>query len=156
MSKEELEERKEELLEKYNGHSAKNKKPFLLTKKERKILGIGRDEGRASVRNIRISSRKVKLVLDQIKGKNIYEAFAIVKNTRKSACAPVFRLLKSAEANAVNNNGLDSDYLYVAEATTSQGPTMRRVLPKARGSADRIKKRSSHIMVVVRERAFSE
>ena len=152
MSKAELEERKEELLEKYKGQSPKSKKPMLLTKKERKALGIGKDEGRASVRNIRISDGKVKLVLDQIKGKAIHEAFAIVKNMRKSACAPVFKLLKSAEANAVNNFGLDSDYLYVAEAAASQGPTMRRMLPKARGSADRLKKRSSHIMVVVRER----
>jgi len=152
MSKEELQERKEELLEKYNGHSTRNKKPVILTKKERKALGIGKEEGRASVRNIRISSGKVKLVLDQIKGKGTHEAFAIIKNLRKSACAPVFRLLKSAEANAVNNFGLDSDYLYVAEANASQGPTMKRMLPKARGSADRLKKRSSHITVVVRER----
>jgi large subunit ribosomal protein L22 len=151
MSKEILLENKQDLLELYSKEHAKNKKPKLLTKKERKVLGIGKDEGRASVRNIRISDGKVRLVLNQIKGKTIQEAFAIIKNTHKAACAPIFRLLKSAEANAVNNNGLDSDYLYVAVATASQGPTMKRVLPKARGSADRIKKRSSHITLVVRE-----
>jgi large subunit ribosomal protein L22 len=151
MSKAELTERRDSLLELYAKRHAKSKKPVILTKKERKALGIGKDEGRASVRNIRISSSKVRLVLNRIRGKSIQEAFAIIRNTPKAASAPVFRLLKSAEANAVNNNGLDGDSLYVAEATASQGPTMKRVMPKARGSADRIKKRSSHITVVVKE-----
>jgi large subunit ribosomal protein L22 len=152
MSKDELTSRRDDLLVLYAAKHAKSKKPVILTKKERKVLGIGRDEGRASVRNIRIASGKVRLLLNQIKGKSIQEAFAIIRNTPKAASTPVFRLLKSAEANAVNNNGLDGDALYVAEATASQGPTMKRVMPKARGSADRIKKRSSHIMVVVKER----
>jgi len=152
MSKKELTERRDSLLEQYKKQHRKNNKPVLLTKKERKALGIGKDEGRASVRNVRISSGKVRLVLNQIKGKSIQEAFAIIRNTPKSASAPIFRLLKSAEANAVNNNGLDSDALYVAEAVASQGPTMKRVMPRARGSANRILKRSSHIMVVVKEK----
>ena len=151
MSKEELTERRDSLLELYAAKHAKSKKPVILTKKERKALGIGKDEGRASVRNVRISSSKVRLVLNRIKGKPIQEAFAIVRNTPKSASAPIFRLLKSAEANAVNNNGLDSDSLYVATATATQGTTLKRVMPKARGSADRIRKRSSHITVVVKE-----
>ena len=151
MSKDELTENRDSLLEMYSKQHAKSKKPVILTKKERKALGIGRDEGRASVRNVRISSGKVRLVLNRIKGKSVQEAFAIIRNTPKAASAPIFRLLKSAEANAVNNNGLDSDALYVAEATATQGTTMKRVLPKARGSADRIRKRSSHITVVVRE-----
>jgi large subunit ribosomal protein L22 len=155
MSKEVLLANKDSLLEQYSKRHSKSKKPFLLTKKERKTLGIGRDEGRASVRNVRIADGKVRLVLNQIKGKSIQEAFAIVKNTPKAASAPIFRLLKSAEANAVNNNGLDSDFLYVAEATATQGPTLKRVMPKARGSADRIKKRSSHITLVVREKSES-
>jgi len=152
MSKDELTERRDSLLELYSKKHPKSKKPVILTKKERKALGIGKDEGRASVRNIRISSGKVRLLLNQIKGKPIEEAFAIIRNTPKAASAPVFRLLKSAEANAVNNNGLDSDSLFVSEATASQGPTMKRIMPKARGSADRIKKRTCHIMLVVRER----
>ena len=151
MSKDELTERKDSLLELYAKQHLKHKKPVLLTKKERKALGIGKDEGRASIRNVRISSSKVRLVLNRIKGKSIQEAYAIIRNTPKSASAPIFRLLKSAEANAVNNNGLDSDALFVSTATASQGPTMKRVLPKARGSADRIKKRTSHITVVVKE-----
>ena len=151
MSKDELTERRDSLLELYAAKHAKNKKPVILTKKERKALGIGKDEGRASVRNVRISSGKVRLVLNRIKGKPIQEAFAIIRNTPKAASAPIFRLLKSAEANAVNNNGLDSDSLYVATAVATQGTTMKRVMPKARGSADRIRKRSSHITVVVKE-----
>ena len=156
LSKEELLDKKESMLELYSKSHKQNKKPFLLTKKERKVLGIGRDEGRASVRNVRIASGKVRLVLNRIKGKSIQEAFALVKNTPKAASDPIFKLLKSAEANAVNNNGLDSDALYVAEATASQGPTMKRMLPKASGSADRLKKRSSHITIVVKEKTEQE
>jgi large subunit ribosomal protein L22 len=152
MSKDELLKNKESLLETYAKEHRKSKKPIILTKKERKILGIGRDEGRASLRNVRIAAGKVKLVCDQIRGKSIQEAFAIAKNTPKSASMTIFKLLKSAEANAVNNNGLDADSLYVIEATASQGPTMKRVMPRARGSADRIKKRTSHITVVVKEK----
>ena len=152
MSKDELLENKEELLAKYSKEHRKYNKPIILTKKERKVLGIGRDEGRASLRNVRIGANKVKLVCDQIKGKSIHEAYSIVRNTPKSASTVIFKLLKSAEANAVNNNGLDSDYLYVTEATASQGPTMKRIIPRARGSADRIKKRTSHISVVVKEK----
>lgn len=151
MSKDEIAERKDELLELYAQKHTKSNKPVILTKKERKALGLGKDQGLASIRNVRISASKVRIVLNRIKGKPIQEAFAIIKNTPKSASAPIFRLLKSAEANAVNNNGLDGDSLYVAEAVSSQGPTMKRVMPKARGSADRIKKRSSHIKVVVKE-----
>ncbi|MCL2057861.1 MAG: 50S ribosomal protein L22 [Oscillospiraceae bacterium] len=151
MSKDELNERRDSILELYAAKHAKSKKPVILTKKERKALGIGKDEGRASIRNVRISSGKVRLLLNQIKGKRIHEAFAIIRNTPKAASAPVFRLLKSAEANAVNNNGLDSDALFVAEATATQGTTMKRIMPQARGSADRIRKRTSHITVVVKE-----
>jgi len=152
MSKDELLKNKESLMETYSKEHRKNKKPIILTKKERKVLGIGQDEGRASLKNVRVSSGKVKLLCDLIKGKSIQEAFAIVKNTPKAASSTLFKLLKSAEANAVNNNGLDSDALYVAEAFASQGTTMKRFMPRARGSADRILKRSSHITVVVKER----
>jgi len=152
MSKDELTEQKESLLALYAKKHSRSRKPVILTKKERKALGIGKDEGRASIRNVRISSTKVRIVLNMIKGKSIQEAYAIIRNTPKSASAPIFRLLKSAEANAVNNNGLDGDSLIVSTAMTSQGPTMKRVMPKARGSADRIKKRTSHITLVVREK----
>ena len=152
MSKDELLKNKENLLATYSKEHRKYKKPIILTKKERKVLGIGRDEGRASLRNIRIAAGKAKLVCDQIVGKNIYEAFSIVKNTPKSASMIIFKLLKSAEANAVNNNGLEGDFLYVTEAYASQGPTLKRIIPRARGSADRMKRRTCHITVVVKEK----
>ncbi len=151
-TKEELLSNKEQLIKEYHSVHPKSKKPALLTKKERKILGIGKDEGRAVLRYARISPRKVKIVIDLIKGKDLDEAYAILKYTPKAAAGILMKLLKSAEANAVNNNGLNSDQLYVAEAYANQGPTLKRIMPRARGTAYRIRKRTSHITVVVKER----
>ncbi|NMB95528.1 MAG: 50S ribosomal protein L22 [Clostridiaceae bacterium] len=152
MSKDELLKNKEQYIEKYSNTHSKSKKPVLLTKKERKILGIGKDEGRATIKYVRISSRKAKIVLDIIRGKDINEAYGILKHTPKAASAIILKLLQSAEANAVNNNELDRDSLYVAEAYANQGPTYKRVRPRARGSAFRIRKRTSHITLVLKER----
>ncbi|HOQ37597.1 MAG TPA: 50S ribosomal protein L22 [Acetivibrio sp.] len=124
----------------------------MLTKSEKKKLGIGKDQGKAILRYARISSRKVKIVLDLIKGKNIDEAYAILRYTPKAASDILFKLLKSAEANATNNNGLNRDDLYVAEAFANQGPTLKRIMPRAQGRAYRIRKRTSHITLVVKER----
>src|SRR5690606_13956267 len=115
MSKEELLKNKDQILERYNKISRQFQKPALLTKKERKVLGIGKDEGRAILRYARISDRKAKIVLDLIKGKGIDEAYAILRYTPKAASELIYKLLKSAEANAVNNNDLNRDALYVAE-----------------------------------------
>nr|WP_265446652.1 50S ribosomal protein L22 [Acetivibrio straminisolvens] len=125
----------------------------MLTKSERKKLGIGKDQGKAILRYARISSRKVRIVLDLIKGKDIDEAYAILKYTPKASSEILYKLLKSAEANATNNNGLNRDNLYVAEAFANQGPTLKRIMPRAKGSADRIRKRTSHITLVVKERS---
>jgi large subunit ribosomal protein L22 len=152
MSKEELLKNKDQILERYNKISRQFQKPALLTKKERKVLGIGKDEGRAILRYARISDRKAKIVLDLIKGKGIDEAYAILRYTPKAASELIYKLLKSAEANAVNNNDLNRDALYVAEAYATQGPTLKRIQPRARGSAYRIRKRTCHITVVVKER----
>lgn len=152
MSKEELLKEKDKLLEIYNKEHKKSKKPALLTKKERKVLGIGKDEGRAVLRYARISPRKVKIVLDLIKGKGIDEAYGIVKYTPKAASEILYKLLKSAESNASNNNGLNRDELYVAEAYANQGPTLKRIMPRAQGRAYRIRKRTSHITIVLKER----
>lgn len=130
----------------------KSNRPAQLTKKERKKIGLGKDEGKAILKHVRISSRKVKIVLDLIRNKNIDEAFAILKYTPKAASGELFKLLKSAEANAVNNNGLDKDALYVAEAYANQGATMKRIRPRAQGRAFRINKRTSHVTLVVKER----
>ncbi len=151
-SKEELLKEKDHLLEVYNSEHRKNKKPGLLTKKERKALGIGKDQGKAILRSARISSRKVKIVLDLIKNKPLEEAYAIVKFTPKAASEILYKLLKSAEANAVNNNGLNKDVLYVADAVASQGPTLKRMRPRAQGRGFRINKRTSNITVVLKEK----
>lgn len=108
-------------------------------------------EARAELRHARISARKVKIVIDLIRGKNAKEAIAILKYTNKAAAPMVEKLLKSAMANAVNNNKMDETKLYISEIYANQGPTMKRILPRAKGSADRIRKRTSHIVVVLKE-----
>ena len=100
----------------------------------------------------RISSRKVKAVIDLIRNKNVGEALAILKLTPKAAAEIVEKLLKSAIANAENNFGMDVEKLYVAEIFANQGPTLKRVRPRAQGRAFRIRKRTSHITVVLREK----
>lgn len=122
------------------------------TKNERKEQGIGKDQGKAIVKYARISPTKVNIVLRLIKGKNIKEAMAILRYTPKSASPILEKLLKSAVANAENNNGLDVDSLFVQEAYANQGPSLKRTQPRARGRAFRIIKRTSHITLVVKER----
>ncbi|NLU53631.1 MAG: 50S ribosomal protein L22 [Clostridiaceae bacterium] len=153
MSKNELLEKKEELLEKYSKIHRKADKLPILTKKERKALGIGKDEGRAVVKYARVSTRKAKLVIDLIRNKGIDEAYGILKYMPRNASEILYKLLKSAEANAVNNNQLNRDNLYVAEVYADQGPTLKRIMPRAQGRAFRIRKRTSHITLVLKERA---
>ena len=152
LSSQELLDRKEELIEKYNAESGKSRKMMILSKRERKVLGIGRDQGKATLNYARIAPSKVKIVLDLIKGKNLAEAYAIVRFTPKAASELIFKLLKSAEANAVNNFELDGEKLYVAECYANQGPTLKRMRAAARGRGSRINKKTSHITVVLKER----
>ena len=109
-------------------------------------------EARATLKFARISSRKVKIVADLLRGKNIDEALAIVKFTPKAASEIVEKLLKSAMANAENNHNMAHEKLYVAEIYANQGPTLKRIRPAAKGSAVRIRKRTSHITIVLKER----
>lgn len=153
MSKDELLEKKDELLASYSKEQSKSKKLPVLTKKEKKVLGIGKDEGRVSLKHARVPSRKAKLVIDLIRNKGINEAYAILKYTPRNAADILEKMLKSAESNAVNNNGLDRESLYVAEAFATQGPTLKRIMPRAQGRAFRIRKRTSHITLVLKERA---
>ena len=152
MSKETLLENRESILGQYKKTERKFQKTALLTKKEKKVLGIGKDEGRAIARNIRISQRKVNIVSNLIKGKSIDEAYAILRYTPKGASPVLEKLLKSAEANAVNNNNLTRDALVVVDCYANPGPVIKRIIPKARGSAARIHKRTSHVTVVLKER----
>lgn len=110
-------------------------------------------EAKAHAKYVRMSPRKVQVVLDLIRGKDTKEALAILKNTPRAAAGVVEKVLKSAIANAENNHKMDTDKLYVAETYANQGPTLKRFQPHAQGRAFRILKRSSHITVVVKERA---
>ncbi len=109
-------------------------------------------ESRASLKHARISARKVKIVIDLIRGKDVKEALAILKFTPKAASPLVEKLLKSAIANAENNHNMDADKLYVAEIYANQGTTMKRIRAATQGRANRIRKRTSHIEVVLKER----
>ncbi|MCY6354716.1 50S ribosomal protein L22 [Clostridium sp. ZS2-4] len=110
-------------------------------------------EARAIAKYVRMSSRKVGVVLDLVRGKNVNEAFAILKYTPKEAATIINKVLKSAVANAENNYNLDVNKLYVAEAYANQGPTLKRFKPRAQGRAYSIMKRTTHVTVVVKERA---
>lgn len=109
-------------------------------------------EARAIAKYIRISSRKVGIVLDLIRGKKVGEAFAIIKHTPKAASEILEKLLKSAVANAENNYNMDVDRLYISEAYANQGPTLKRFRPRAQGRGVKILKRTSHITLVVKEK----
>ena len=109
-------------------------------------------ESRASLKHARISARKVKIVIDLIRGKDVQEALAILKFTPKAASPLVEKLVKSAIANAENNHNMDADKLYIAEIYANQGATMKRIRAATQGRANRIRKRTSHITVVLKER----
>ena len=106
----------------------------------------------ATLRYARISARKVKIVADLIRGKDAKEALAIVKFTPKASSEIIEKLLKSAIANAENNHNMKSNNLYVDQIYANQGPTLKRIRPAAKGSAVRIRKRTSHITIVLSER----
>ena len=108
-------------------------------------------EAKATLRYARISSRKVKIVADLIRGKKVDEALAIVKFTPKASSEIIEKLLKSAIANAENNHGMNRGNLIVSEIYANQGPTLKRIRPAAKGSAVRIRKRTSHITIVLKE-----
>ena len=103
----------------------------------------------AKARFIRISPSKIRIVLDNIRGKNAEEAVAILENSSQEAAAVSAKVLKSAIANAENNKGLNRADLFVAEAYACPGPTMKRLNLRARGRADRLLKRSSHITIIL-------
>ena len=110
-------------------------------------------EARAELKYARISPRKVKIVCDLIRGKDAGTAAAILMQTPKAASELMIKLLKSAVANAENNHNMDPEKLYVSETYANPGPIIKRYQPRARGRAYRINKRTSHITIVVKERA---
>ena len=108
-------------------------------------------EAKAIARHIRIAPRKIRIVADLVRGKNIGEAFAILKFTPKVDV--VEKVMRSAIANAEHNFDMNVDNLYVSEIFVDQGPTLKRIHPRSRGQAFKILKRTSHVTVVVKERA---
>ena len=111
-----------------------------------------KNEAKATLRYTRISARKVKIVADLIRGKDVDEALAIMKFTPKASSEILEKLLKSAIANAENNHNMEHEKLYVADIFANQGPTLKRIRPAAKGSAVRIRKRTSHVTIVLKER----
>ena len=109
-------------------------------------------EAKAYLRYIRIAPRKVQIVCDLIRGKDVKTAMAILMNTPKAASEPLVKLLKSACANAENNHEMDPSKLYVSKVLVTPGPIMRRGRASARGRYSPILKRTSHITVVVAEK----
>ena len=101
----------------------------------------------AIARYIRIPNSKVRFVLDLIRGKSYNDAVNILKNLNKSSSPVVLKVLNSAAANAENNMAMPKDNLYVAECYATNAPQMKRMMPRARGRADRILKRSCHITI---------
>ncbi len=103
----------------------------------------------ARLRWLRMSPRKVRLVVDLVRGKPVEEAMSILSFCGKTAAAPVLKLVRSAVANADQRGNLDLDRLFIESAFVDEGPTWRRWLPRAMGRATRVRKRSSHITVVL-------
>lgn len=109
-------------------------------------------QAKAVAKTVRIAPRKVRLVIDLIRGKNAGEAMSILRHTQRGASSAVEKVLKSAIANAEHNYELDPDNLYVSEAFVNEGVTLKRFRPRAQGRASKINKRTSHITVVVSEK----
>ncbi|SHG12096.1 50S ribosomal protein L22 [Ornithinibacillus halophilus] len=109
-------------------------------------------QAKAVAKSVRIAPRKVRLVVDLIRGKDVGEAIAILRHTQRGASPVVEKVLKSAIANAEHNYEMDTDNLVISEAFVNEGVTLKRFRPRAQGRASKINKRTSHITVVVTEK----
>lgn len=121
-------------------------------KTEEEVLKAEPRDAKATAKTVRVTSRKAKLVLDLIRGKDTKEALAILQFTPNKAARISYKVLKSAIANATHNFQMDEDKLYVKECYANEGITLKRYMPRAKGSASPIMKRTSHITIVVAER----
>lgn len=113
-------------------------------------------QAKAVAKTVRIAPRKVRLVLDLIRGKEVGEAMSILQLTNKRSSPVVEKLIKSAVANAEHNYDMDVDHLIVSEAYADEGPTLKRFRPRAQGRATKINKRTSHVTIIVAEPASIE
>jgi large subunit ribosomal protein L22 len=109
-------------------------------------------QAKAIAKYIRMTPRKVRLVVDVIRGKDVKDAEDLLRFIPRMASTPIDKVLKSAKANAVNNHDMIEDRLFVAQAFVDAGPTLKRLIPRARGTANIIKKRTSHITIILEER----
>jgi len=109
-------------------------------------------EAKALAKYVRISPDKIRQAVDLIRGKKVKEALAILKFTPKRASEAVGKVVKSAVANAEHNNEMSADKLYIAKVHVDQGPTWKRFKPRAMGKADLMRRKTSHITVVVSEK----
>ena len=109
-------------------------------------------EAKAVAKYVRMSSSKLKPVADLVRGKDLNEALTILKFTPGKGSELIEKVVKSAAANAENNHDMDTSKLYVAACSVSQGPTLKRIRPRAQGRAFRINKKTSHITMVLKER----
>jgi large subunit ribosomal protein L22 len=109
-------------------------------------------EAKAIAKHILMSPRKAREVINLIRGKNVKEAMAILKFTPRRASAPISKVIQSAAANAENNYEMNRDILYVAECFVDQGPSIKRIKIRAMGRADMMRRRTSHITVILKEK----
>ncbi len=109
-------------------------------------------DAQATLKFLRISPRKARLVADMVRGKPVAQALDTLKFTGRAASLPIRKLIESAMANAENNHGLDVDTLWVKELRVDPGPTLKRFMPRAQGRAYSIRKRTSHVSVVLAEK----
>lgn len=108
-------------------------------------------EVQVKLRYLRMAPRKVRLVADGVRGQRVQVALDRLRFGQRAAARPLYKLIRSAVSNADQKGGIDIDNLYVKSLTVDQGPTLKRWLPRARGRADRIQKKTSHITVILDE-----
>ena len=146
----------EEVKEEAKVEEAPKAKKAVKAKKEEKKAEAPKKpmptEAKAIAKNVRVTPRKVRLVIDLVRGLPVKQALGILANLNRAASEPVSKVIKSAAANATNNFGMDEDALYIAEIYATDGLRMKRYLPRAKGSASGLVKRSSHITCVVKMR----
>jgi len=109
-------------------------------------------QAKAKLTMLRSTAQKTRLVVDLVRGKDVTDAENILTFTNRRAAEPVLKLLRSAKANAVNNHDMFEENLFVSQIMVNEGPTMKRFLPRARGRADLLRKRTCHVEIVLEER----
>ena len=108
-------------------------------------------EVKAKLRFLKMSPRKVRYVVDQVRGRKVEEAINLLTVGKRGACKPVKKLINSAVANAMETGKIDIDNLYIEKIFVDEGPVMKRFMPRAMGRATTIRKKTSHVTVVLKE-----